>query len=304
MKAPLVTLIMPAWQPRPEWLRQAVRSALEQRGCAFELLVVDDGCPEPLADLLSHVEDSRLRVLRIPHGGPSAARNAGIAAASGDLIRFVDADDVFDPDSTARLARRIGANETIAYGDTCVCDAQLRPVWRMAARIEGPAAREALLGLFQVRVTSMLFPRSVIDATGEWDAAFPASGDWDFVLRALEHAPVRRDPGIATYYRRHAASITGDLDAGQVGARRVVARYFDRHPQERGTPLEQRAEARLAAMAARIYLMHGRRRDAAAQLRSALAKHPGAVLDEVRLVPPALAGKARYKLRRAVRRGA
>jgi succinoglycan biosynthesis protein ExoO len=85
---------MPVWRPRGEWFLDAVRSALAQRDCELELIVVDDGNAEPLDDLLAEVRDPALRLVRAPHGGPSAARNAGVEAAQGRLIRFVDADDV------------------------------------------------------------------------------------------------------------------------------------------------------------------------------------------------------------------
>jgi hypothetical protein len=296
----LVTMIMPAWNPRPDWLHTAVRSVLAQRGVQIELIVVDDGCPEPVEPLLADLAEERVRVLRVPHGGPSAARNAGIAAARGDCIRFVDSDDFFPVDSTARLAQLVGADDVIAYGATLMCDAELRPVWKMTARAHDDAATASLLGLFQVRVTSMLFPRAVVERTGEWDPGFPASGDWDFVLRALEHAPVRGDGVVATYYRRHGSSVTADVRAGQTGARRVVARYFERHPEQRGTDLEQRVEARLAAMASRIYFTHGQPRVAISHLRRALATDPRAVAEELSLAPQAIVGKVSYRVRRAI----
>src|SRR5436305_267928 len=98
--ARLVSLPMPAFSPRPARLRTAVRSALGQQGWPIELIVVDDGSPKPVAGLLDDVEDPRLRIVRVSHGGVSEARNTAIAAARGAYIRFIDADDVFDPDST------------------------------------------------------------------------------------------------------------------------------------------------------------------------------------------------------------
>jgi glycosyltransferase involved in cell wall biosynthesis len=56
---PLVSLVMPVWRPRPDWLLQAVRSALAQRDCELELIVVDDGNAEPLDALLAEVRDPR-----------------------------------------------------------------------------------------------------------------------------------------------------------------------------------------------------------------------------------------------------
>src|SRR5262245_45010048 len=99
----LVSLVMPAWNPRPDWLREAVSSALAQQRCSIELIVVDDGSDTPVADLLSDLDDARLRLLRVPHGRVSRARNAAIEAARGDYVRFIDCDDVIVADSTAHL---------------------------------------------------------------------------------------------------------------------------------------------------------------------------------------------------------
>jgi hypothetical protein len=252
---PLVSLIMPVWRPRPEWLAQAVESALGQRGCRIELLLVDDGCPEPVAGLLSWVRDERLRILRIEHGGVSRARNAGIAASRGSRLRFIDCDDVIDLDSTACLLRLMGNDEdVIAYGATILCDAALRPQGKIYSQCEGPAAIACLLNQgFTVMLQAMLFPRRIVQAAGDWDPAMTVCEDWDFVLRALEHARVRGEGRTVLYYRRHADAATSNSDvfwqAGQ-GPLKVVSGYLDRHPEARGTRLETRIQAMLDVLIA------------------------------------------------------
>src|SRR5690349_13845632 len=124
---PLVSLIMPVWRPNPVWFQAAVTSALGQRGCAIELIVVDNGNATPVATLLPEVRDPRLRIIQQAHSGVSAARNAGMRAARGDYLRFVDCDDVFDAGSTAHLLELANGDETIAYGATVYCNAELEP---------------------------------------------------------------------------------------------------------------------------------------------------------------------------------
>ncbi|MDX6486176.1 MAG: hypothetical protein QOF43_1329, partial [Gaiellaceae bacterium] len=148
----LVSVLMAVWNPHPEWLLQAVRGVLGQQGCEIELVVVDDGCPEPVERLLEPVASERLRVVRVEHGGECRARNAGIAAARGDYIRFADADDLFEPTGTAELlALTGGRDDVIAYGATSFCDEQLQPLWTMKSRVEGDAVVPCLLGAFTIR---------------------------------------------------------------------------------------------------------------------------------------------------------
>ncbi|MBA3844460.1 MAG: glycosyltransferase [Actinobacteria bacterium] len=292
--APEVTLTMAAWQVEPRWFLEAVESALGQRGCDLELIVVDDGSPDPVQEVLIGIDDPRLRVVRIEHGGTAAARNAGIAHAQGRLIRFLDADDVLELDSTARLAALIGdRDDVVAYGATVVCDEQLRPTRTIASSLEGDVVEACLLGRFDVRHVSMLFPRRVVELAGPWVGGYAISEDWDFVLRALEHSKVRAEPLAATYYRRHGASRTGaaGVAAGEADRLRVVQRYFERHPERRGTRFERTVLAATHLDRASAYAATGQRGAAATRLARA-----------ARLAPIPAAAKTVQLLARGLRR--
>jgi hypothetical protein len=261
-----VSLIMPTWRPNPDWLRTAVASALAQRGCQLELLVVDDGSPEPVSAVLEDVRDPRLRVLETAHGGTSHARNVGFAHSSGDWIRFVDSDDVLPPESTAHLLAIGAGRDVIAYGATVYCDADLRPLESVTSDVRGLAAEKCLLGGFLVTLPALLFPRTVVERVGDWDESITVCQDWDFVLRALEHARVDGDHAVALHYRQHAGGASkGDLGTpqwhlAQEGRRAVIDRYFERHPEQRGTRLEARARVVVDLAIARghreAYLAH------------------------------------------------
>lgn len=278
----LVSLVMPVWQPHPEWLIEAVTSALAEHDCEIELIVVDDGCEPPVAPLLGQIDDPRLRVLRVAHAGPYAARNAGIAHARGTHLRFVDADDLVEPGSTGRLlALAEAAGEAIAYGATMMCDETLAPLRVVTSQAEGDVAQECVRGRFEVFLVSLLFPRAVVERAGPWDeTAFEVSGDWDFVLRALEQAPVRRLDGVVTHYRRHDASVTrrADVGAGARAGRLIIDRYFERHPEQRGTPLEHEAYGRLHLDRAQAHASLGERRDALRELARAARHDPAGAL--------------------------
>jgi len=277
-RTPLVSLIMPVWQPQRDWLLTAVNSALEQRGCRVELIVVDDGNEKPVTNLLEGIANAQLRVVRIDHGGPSAARNAGIREAQGDWIRFVDSDDVLDPDSTSHLGSFMDGDDVIAYGGTLMCDEHLRPGRLIASTLRGRIAYECLLAQFDVRLPALLFPRSVVQAAGPWNTTFPVSGDWDFVLRALDHASVAGDQRIALYYRRHSRSVSrsASVAAGENARRRLTSAYFERHPEERAERWHQ-TWAGLYLDSAVAYWDAGHYGKAAKRLALALLNAPSTV---------------------------
>ena len=87
----LVSIIVPVYQVR-EYLKECVDSLRAQTFSDLEILLMDDGSDdgsEKLCDELQN-QDRRIRTYHLAHGGLSAARNAGIAAAKGDWIAFVD----------------------------------------------------------------------------------------------------------------------------------------------------------------------------------------------------------------------
>jgi glycosyltransferase involved in cell wall biosynthesis len=255
-----------------------VNSALEQRGCRVELIVVDDGSPEAVRRLLEGIADPRLHVVRIDHAGPSAARNAGITHAQGELIRFVDSDDVLEPESTSHLSSFIDGNDVIAYGATLVCDEDLHPVRLIASTLQGHIVEECLLGHFDVRLPALLFSRSVVEAGGPWDASYSVSEDWDFVLRALDHARVAGDQRVALRYRRHSGSVsrTASIAEGEHARRRLTISYFERHP-EHGATLRRRAWTAIYLDSGRAYWETGHYGRSVQRLARALASDPGGV---------------------------
>jgi O-antigen biosynthesis protein len=273
---PLVSFVMPAWNTPDEWLGEAVRSVLGQVGANVELNVVDDGSDRPVERVLGDVGDPRLRVLRTPHVGAAEARNAGFRASRGDFVRFVDSDDSVPADSTAHLLQLLGdGTPTIAYGATLYCDPALRPLRVLVSDLRGDVEDACLFGRFAVRGPALLFPRAVVESAGLWDGFAAPCEDWDFVLRALEHAPVRGDHTVVYRYRKHETSLTGSMDAVERGAHRVIDRYLERHPEAAGTRRERRARAAAvlvgAAMRRDAVRPYGRRLIRAAALDPAAA---------------------------------
>jgi len=157
MSGDLVSVIMPVYNAGA-WLRRAVDSVLAQSHRHLELVAVDDGSrDESLAILQAFARaDERVCVHRqAVNGGVAAARNAGLAAAQGDYIAFLDADDWWHPDKLQRqLASLRASGALLSYGD----------YWRVAedgrvlSRVSPPARlshRDMLASNFIGNLTGM-----------------------------------------------------------------------------------------------------------------------------------------------------
>lgn len=99
-----LSIIIPVYNVR-RWLEETVQSVLNQTFRDFELILVDDGASDGSAELCDAFAagDSRVRVIHQENAGVSAARNAGLDAAQGEYIGWVDSDDIVEKDMFQRL---------------------------------------------------------------------------------------------------------------------------------------------------------------------------------------------------------
>ena len=104
MKQPKISVIIPVYNSQA-YLRECLDSVVNQTMEDIEIICVDDGSTDASARLLRSFqdEDMRLRVLLREHCGAGPARNAGIEAAEGRYIKFLDSDDIFAPQALACL---------------------------------------------------------------------------------------------------------------------------------------------------------------------------------------------------------
>lgn len=117
MNRPRVSIIMPCYQ-NGRTAADTVRSIQAQTEADWELIAVDDGSTDDTLAVLERLarEEPRMRVIHQENGGVSAARNAGMDAAKGEWLSFVDADDVLLPQALAHLLALTDAETDVACG--------------------------------------------------------------------------------------------------------------------------------------------------------------------------------------------
>lgn len=189
-KQPFVSVIIPTFN-RGWILGEAVASVLNQDYAAFELIVVDDGSSDETAQILQRLPD-RIRVLTQKNRGVSAARNRGVAAAAGDLIAFLDSDDLWLP-GKLRFQVDFFRNNPQAL----VC--QTEEIWvRKGVRVN-PGKRHRKpsgmifrpsLHLCLVSPSAVMMRRRLFERVGLFDETLPACEDYDLWLRVSCRFPV------------------------------------------------------------------------------------------------------------------
>ncbi len=95
------------------FLPEAIESALRQTHHPVEVIVVDDGSTDHSRDIIRRYDDRVVSIFK-DNGGQASALNAGFARSHGDIVIFLDADDVLLPDTAQRVVETFRANETLA----------------------------------------------------------------------------------------------------------------------------------------------------------------------------------------------
>lgn len=194
-----MSVVLPT-HDRPGRLAGALASVLAQRYDALEVIVVDDASRTPAGTVVERVagDDRRVRLIETARPcGAARARNAAIDACSGDLVAFLDDDDRWEPDKTARQVEFLEAHPDVGVVtcDHVVVDERARH----EVRYRGPAAFTA------EQVQWMNFPgsfsfvmvrRALVGDELCLDERFPSVEDWDLWLRCLRRtrAGVVRQP--------------------------------------------------------------------------------------------------------------
>jgi len=124
---PLLSVVIPTWN-RARLVCEAVESALSQRIGQVEVIVVDDGSTDDTANMLTRNFGSHICLLRLAsRRGVGAARNAGVLLASGELLAFLDSDDLWLPgklDAELRVLGRFPDAEAVVSDSLCFVEGQ------------------------------------------------------------------------------------------------------------------------------------------------------------------------------------
>ncbi|HWL65523.1 MAG TPA: glycosyltransferase family A protein [Actinomycetota bacterium] len=236
-RLPLVTAIVPT-RDRPASLHRALASVRSQTYPALEIVVVDDGSTQPVEpEVVADHPPTRLVRLE-PSRGPGAARNAGVEAASGELLAFLDDDDEWLP---ASVERRV--NALIEAGPSFAgaqCGWEMRESGDLRFSFVPDPDRDlqrTLLRRPSMAPSSVLIRKSAFIEAGGFDASLSQYEDWDLWLRVADRYDVTLVPELLVRRELHSDR---DLRAIRLYARQQMWERIG--PRiERLDPLERRS---------------------------------------------------------------
>ncbi len=199
---PAVSVIMPALNG-DSFIADAVDSVFAQTVPVTELHVIDDGSTDNTADIVASRagKDSRVHLHQGPQRGPGPARNIGLAQARGDVIAFLDCDDLWPDDKLERQMARLMADPVVK-----MVGGLLQPFRRKPGDIRDGENDASKLSW---TVGPCLFKAEVFAHIGHFSDQLVCCEDLDFMMRFREAGMMYSIlDRITLYYRKHPASMT------------------------------------------------------------------------------------------------
>jgi glycosyltransferase involved in cell wall biosynthesis len=213
-RRPAISVVIPT-RDRHAMLADAVRSVLGQDFSDFELIVVDDGVGA--ADFLTRrfADGPAIRCADNARGGQAPARNLGVSLARGEIVAFLDDDDIWGSAGYLAAVRAAIGGESaaaIASGSIVVVDADQRVVETLPFVAE--TSPGGIRADNKILVSGFAFARALSERLGPFDETMPIYWDWDWYLRLHAAGVVFRDLGPQDVrIHAHASATSRDSEA-------------------------------------------------------------------------------------------
>lgn len=234
---PVISLVVPCFNSDRGYLSDLIESVLAQSYARWELLLVDASPESPVVrELAEGCDDDRVR--RIPlegNRGITLNTNAGIDAAGGDYVAFLDHDDLLEPDALYWYART--AAERRMPG-VMFCDEDIfsekggwrQPIFKTRLNVDLLYSHNCVTHLLCVS-------RAVLDKIGPSSEEVSGAQDYDLTLRAFAaDSSFEHIPRVLYHWREHEGSTSGDNAASKPYAQEAGRLALERHLAQRGIP--------------------------------------------------------------------
>lgn len=230
---PLISVIIPTYNAE-KTIQETVNSVLHQTLDDLELIIINDGSQDRTLEVLSAIDDPRLKVFSYPNGGVAVSRNRGLAKATGQYISFLDADDLWTPDKLAAQYQALqdNPNAAVAYSWTDYVD-ESGQFLGVCARATNNGNLYQLLLLADVigSGSNPLIKAEAIAKVGEFDPAVVPTEDWDMWIRLAEHFKYVAVPAVHVLYRQLPNSGSSNMCIMEASSLRVLDKVFSQAPE-------------------------------------------------------------------------
>jgi glycosyltransferase involved in cell wall biosynthesis len=224
---PQVSVVIPAYKSR-QFIAEAVDSVLAQTFKDFDVVVVDDGCPEGTGRFVAERYTSgQVRVLFQENRGPGAARNAGILGSSGAWVAFLDADDAWMPEKLEQQLALAAAHPEYGLISSSYYKSEGGKFFERRRRGKSGWVYPEVFMKNYIRTSTVMIRRDCFDRVGLFDASLPLTQDYDLWLRMARAYPVGYVNRALATYRHHPGGISRKVLKSREYFLKILERNYD-----------------------------------------------------------------------------
>lgn len=225
-----ITVVTPSYN-QGEFIGETIASVLAQGGDDWEHVVVDGGSDDETRSILESF--GHLRWVSEPDRGQADALNKGLRLSRGEIIFWINSDDLVAPGAFAEARRHFSEHPecSILCGNAVSIDRHGREISRTGPRVTARKLRRPWDGDTSMHQPSMVFRRKVWEAVGPFDTSLDCAMDYDFFLRASRLFQICQAPVDLGYFRSYGGTKTGE---GAARAFQEVRRALVRHVRVTG----------------------------------------------------------------------
>jgi glycosyltransferase involved in cell wall biosynthesis len=204
-KSPYVSVVVPAYKTR-HTIAETLDSILAQTFKDYEIIVVEDGSPDDVAEFVERTYGNKVTLIRQENRGLAGARNTGLGVARGTYVAFLDSDDAWLPEKLERQVKLIQQHpEADVFYSNCYFwqDGEKAGEWRdIHSQSSGYIIERLINRDVMLPVLTALIKKASIDAVGGFDTSLRQVEDYDLWLRmGLGGACFVADPHPTALYR-------------------------------------------------------------------------------------------------------
>jgi glycosyltransferase involved in cell wall biosynthesis len=229
----LISVIIPVYNGE-KTIQATIESVLNQTFTDFELIVINDGSKDATLEIISSIQDSRLKVFSYPNAGQAVSRNRGISKASGEYIAFIDADDLWTKDKLEAQLKALQDNPqaAVAYSWTkCIDESGHFSRRGSHISITGNVYAKLLLIDFIENGSNPLIRSQALAQVGGFDQTMPPAEDRDLWLRLAAHYHFVAVSSPQVLYRQSISSESTNIQRMEEASLRVIERSFAQAPK-------------------------------------------------------------------------
>lgn len=232
---PKVSVIIPAYNSMT-FLPETIESVFAQTFTDFEIIVVNDGSSDSIEQWATKISDTRFKLVSQENQGCSAARNKGIELSNGELIAFLDADDLWEETKLEKQVKCLDENPEagLVYTWVSLINTKSEPLGKVIDNnLDGSVWQELTKHNIVECGSVPLVRRSCFETVGNFDCNLSTFiEDWDMWLRIATRYPFRVVKQPLVYYRNHSNNASKNWHSKVQDYRHVIEKNFASVPSE------------------------------------------------------------------------